>query len=302
MNNLLRIGACIAVGSTVAACSGLPDRIDTLEQARQKVQTLQQDPLASDAAATDIEAARNAIRAADDAYASKDDLKIIEHDAYLADGHANIAEQRIAQAHAEKELEQSRADRDRVRLEARERETQRAQAQADVAQAQAAEAQEQAADANAQSARLQQRLDALQAKKTDQGLVLTLGDVLFDTAQADLKSGAMPTIDRLAGFMRDYPDRRVLVEGYTDSRGSDTFNLQLSQRRAQAVADALVQQGIATTRVQKEGLGEAYPVASNDTTAGMQQNRRVEIVISDEDGKFPNAVQHRLAAAPTSGG
>lgn len=117
-------------------------------------------------------------------------------------------------------------------------------------------------------------------------MVLTLGDVLFDLNKADLKASGEQTIGRLAQFMREYEDRRVRVEGYTDSTGKDSYNQQLSERRAEAVRDALVSQGIERRRVETKGYGEQYPVASNDTSAGRQQNRRVEIVISDEEGNI----------------
>ena len=120
----------------------------------------------------------------------------------------------------------------------------------------------------------------LKAQQTERGMVLTLGDVLFDSGKAELHSGAMPTIDRLAEFMRENPDRKLQVEGYTDSIGSDDLNLGLSQRRADAVRAALVQRGVDGARIATRGFGKAKPVASNDTTAGRQLNRRIEIVIA----------------------
>lgn len=110
--------------------------------------------------------------------------------------------------------------------------------------------------------------------------MLTLGDVLFDSGQAELKAGAFSTIDRLATFMRENPERTLVVEGYTDSVGSDAYNLSLSQRRADAVRAALLARGIDGSRITKSGMGKANPVAGNDTAAGRQRNRRVEIVIS----------------------
>ena len=130
----------------------------------------------------------------------------------------------------------------------------------------------------------------------ERGLVLTLGDVLFDTAQATLKAGADRTLDRLSSFMMEYPDRQVAIEGHTDSRGSDDYNRDLSKRRADAVRDALVDRGVQSQRIRSVGLGEAYPIAGNDTAGGMQQNRRVEIVISDESGNFP-AGQRTVSAS-----
>ncbi|HDZ38689.1 MAG TPA: OmpA family protein, partial [Marinobacter sp.] len=133
---------------------------------------------------------------------------------------------------------------------------------------------------------LRKRMEELKAERTDRGMVLTLGDVLFDLNKADLKSSGEQTTARLAQFMREYEDRRVRVEGYTDSTGDATYNQRLSERRAQSVRDALVSQGVERRRVETKGYGEQYPVASNDSSAGRQQNRRVEIVISDKDGNI----------------
>jgi outer membrane protein OmpA-like peptidoglycan-associated protein len=110
--------------------------------------------------------------------------------------------------------------------------------------------------------------------------------VLFDTGKATLKAGADLALNRLSDFMKQNPDTRIIVEGHTDSRGSDEYNRELSQARAQSVSDALASRGVASDRVQVVGRGEGYPVASNDTTAGRQQNRRVEIIFSDQKGQF----------------
>jgi outer membrane protein OmpA-like peptidoglycan-associated protein len=126
----------------------------------------------------------------------------------------------------------------------------------------------------------------VQAKQTERGMVLTLGDVLFDIAQATLKPGAVTVLDRVASFLNENKETKVMIEGHTDSRGSDQYNEELSQRRAQAVADALAFRGIDRSRVEALGRGEALPVASNDTSAGQQQNRRVELVFSDASGRF----------------
>jgi len=138
--------------------------------------------------------------------------------------------------------------------------------------------------AQGQADEMAQRLAEMQAKQTERGIVLTLQDVLFDTGRAELKSGASSTIINLASFMKDYPDRRVRIEGFTDSTGSAEFNQQLSENRALAVKDALVLAGIEANRIDVQGFGESNPVASNDTNEGRQLNRRVEILISDESG------------------
>ncbi|MDX1531810.1 MAG: OmpA family protein [Rhodothermales bacterium] len=153
------------------------------------------------------------------------------------------------------------------------------------AEAEAARAAAEAALARAQE--LAQQVNELEAELTRRGLVLTLGDVLFDTGQATLKPGADRTVNALVTFLNENPERSVLIEGFTDEVGSEASNLDLSQRRADAVRAALVERGIAGTRIRTRGYGEAYPVASNATAAGRQQNRRVEIVISDPQGEIP---------------
>jgi outer membrane protein OmpA-like peptidoglycan-associated protein len=105
--------------------------------------------------------------------------------------------------------------------------------------------------------------------------------VLFDTAKAQLKSSATTHLGKLAAFLNQYPDRTVTIEGYTDSVGSEEYNLDLSQRRADSVRAFLVGQGIAANRLVTAGKGEDAPVASNDSAAGRQQNRRVEVVIAN---------------------
>jgi outer membrane protein OmpA-like peptidoglycan-associated protein len=112
-------------------------------------------------------------------------------------------------------------------------------------------------------------------------LVLTLGDVLFTSGQADLKAGASNHLDRLVAFLEKYPDRTVVIEGYTDSVGSEDYNQGLSQRRADSVKSYLIGQGVDSTRLAASGKGENDPVAGNDSAAGRQQNRRVEVIIND---------------------
>lgn len=128
---------------------------------------------------------------------------------------------------------------------------------------------------------LRRELLALQAVKTERGMVMTLGDVLFATAKADLQPGADSTIQRLAGFLEEYPEKTVLIEGFTDSTGGADFNQGLSERRALAVRQALVNAGVSATRISTEGFGMSRPVADNATAEGRQMNRRVEIVIQD---------------------
>jgi outer membrane protein OmpA-like peptidoglycan-associated protein len=302
MDTRMRTALLAGAIATICGCSSLPDRVESLEQARADVRRLEQDQLASEVAATELAAAHEAIEQADDAYEEREPIEIIEHKAYVAQRYADISKQRIEEGHAKQRIAESELERNRVLLAAREREAEALAEQNRIAEARNLESEErnsaleseanvlqdQAAAAAARARELEAELADLQAKQTERGLVLTLGDVLFDTAQATLKPGAGSTIDRLAQFMADYPDRHVMIEGHTDSRGADAYNLDLSERRADAVRDALVARSIDAARIRSVGLGETYPVASNESPDGMQQNRRVEIVISDEQGAFPS--------------
>jgi len=122
------------------------------------------------------------------------------------------------------------------------------------------------------------------AKATDRGLVLTLGDVLFATGRSELRGGAVRNLDQLAAFLRQYPERTAIIEGHTDGVGSASSNLGLSQRRADSVEQYLIRQGVDSNRLHATGRGQGYPVADNDTASGRQQNRRVEIIISEPAG------------------
>ena len=131
-----------------------------------------------------------------------------------------------------------------------------------------------------------EQMFALAAAETDRGLVMTLGDVFFDTGRADLKASANRTVLKLVQFLQNNPRRVVRIEGYSDGKGEAAFNLQLSKDRAQSVADVLIDLGIDPQRISVRGFGEAYPLAENASSRGRAQNRRVEIVFSDANGKL----------------
>ena len=267
------------VAALLAACASQPQPNGELEQARSTVQTLSADPLAQQAAAHDLAQARDNLRLADDAQSKHRPEVEVTHLAYLAQRHAEAGAARVEEARARQEVARSEQERNRVLLEARTREAQQAQSQAQAAQQQAQSTQQQLQAA-------QQQLQDMQARQTNRGMVLTLGDVLFDTNKATLKPGADQRLDRLAMYLQSNPNEKLIIEGYTDSTGSEEHNQELSQRRAQAVADALASRGVAASRYSVVGRGESFPVASNSTEAGRQQNRRVEVVFSDQSGRF----------------
>jgi outer membrane protein OmpA-like peptidoglycan-associated protein len=157
----------------------------------------------------------------------------------------------------------------------------RASAQLDSRTREVDVAREATADAKEETAELQRQIDALKAKPTDRGLVLTLGDVLFESGRAELKPGATSNLGQLVAFLAKYPSRTVAIEGHTDSVGGEDYNLGLSQRRADSVRSHLVSRGVDAARITATGAGESAPVASNESAAGRQQNRRVEVIISN---------------------
>lgn len=134
-------------------------------------------------------------------------------------------------------------------------------------------------------------------QQTQRGLVISLSGILFDVGRSTLKAGSQASIERIAAVLTQYPQHQIVVEGHTDATGSDEFNLGLSRDRASSVRSALVAGGVDASKISAEGYGESRPVASNDTPAGRQQNRRVEIVIVGA-GTVADAVRRDSTAAP----
>jgi OmpA-OmpF porin, OOP family len=234
-------------------------------------------------AATNVSEARKALDRANKLADKGGKVGEIEFEAAVASRNAQIANEKILTAQAQEEIEKGTAERQAVLIQAREAEARRRQQQAESAT-------EQAALAEHRASTLEQELADMRAKKTDRGMVLTLGDVLFDTGMATLKPGAYATIDRLASVLKQAPDRKVMIEGHTDSVGSDDYNRQLSERRAAAVQTALLERGVTSNQITAVGKGETFPVASNDNSAGRQQNRRVEMVFTDDASQVASDV------------
>lgn len=152
------------------------------------------------------------------------------------------------------------------------------------ARAEALAARQEAEEERAANARLRAELGQAHTRVTDRGLVLTLGDVLFSVGKSDLKPGAARTLDKLIGAMKRDRQTRVTIEGHTDSTGGRAFNIDLSKRRAAAVRSYLTRNGVAAGRIVARGLGPDFPVATNASEAGRQQNRRVEVLVQNDDG------------------
>ena len=132
-------------------------------------------------------------------------------------------------------------------------------------------------------AQLSEQLNkVLQTRDSVRGLIVSMSDVLFDTGKFSLKPGAREKLAKVAGILIAYPTLDIEVGGYTDNVGGNDMNQMLSEKRADAVRDYLVEQGVVTTSISAKGFGNASPVASNDNSAGRQENRRVELVVSGE--------------------
>lgn len=257
MHKLVAIPTAIAMSIGLAACSSQPNQ--NLEQARAEFTSLQSNPLSQKYAALETQDAGKQLDKANQAYLSDADKERVDQLAYLTNRRVDLAEQTIALRNAEQQLSEASAKRAEARLESRDEMLKRQQAEIN---------------------RLQQDL---QAKQSERGTLVTFGDVLFDLDKAELKPAGIRDVQKLAGFLNENPERQVMVEGYTDSTGSDSYNQQLSERRAEALRRALIHAGVDAQRIQSVGYGEAYPVASNDSPSSRAMNRRVEVTISRDN-------------------
>jgi len=236
-----------------------------LEEARLSFQAVKEDPSVLRAAPKDVIRAGESLGRAErlsSYWGSGDDVR---HYAYLSQRYAAIARQ-----HSDISLNQERAaklelERQRLQLTLREAKLMSVQQH---------------------NGWLEEQMVSLATSETERGLVMTLGDMLFDAGRADLQPAANRTVLKLVQFLQINPQRRVRIEGYTDNTGDSAENLELSRARAQAVADLLVDLGVDAKRIQVAGYGVDFPVAENASARGRAQNRRVEIVFSDERGQL----------------
>jgi outer membrane protein OmpA-like peptidoglycan-associated protein len=292
-----RRSAICAAASVLAlgglACANPPP--GALVDARSDYAVAERDPGVARLASVQLYEAKQSLDRAESEWEETGDAAETEHLAGLASARTEIARAFADGAAAAEEARTLSRQRDQMLLEIRTQEADRAVSAAEKARLEAelraeeAEAARRQAEEAAESERkLREELAELQARETQRGLELTLGDVLFDLDQATLKPGAMKNLYRLATFLREYPDRNLLVEGHTDSTGSDSYNLDLSQRRAESVTGFLAENGVDPSRMLARGYGKGFPVAGNDTTGGRQLNRRVEVVIL-EPGQSPSS-------------
>lgn len=301
-----RYAAAFSLVALLAACA-TPRSDPALINARDAVDQMARDPMVTRYAAAEATRAQQALRRAEAAALSERGRDEVAHRSYVAQQLAAAAVAHADARNAEQRLQQANSARERIILEARTRDATAAQSQAQRAQQEAQQAQQQAqqAEQQAQQAQqaqrqvsaaqmaaaeqerraqeLQRQLQEFSTKQTDRGSVVTLGsDVLFDFNKAELRPGARRSVQRLAEVLQQHPDRKVTVEGFTDSTGSAEYNMELSRRRAEAVRDALAREGVPEENIEVTPHGQDYPVADNATATGRQMNRRVEIIISGD--------------------
>ena len=292
----------------ITACASTPVSTSLLDQARADYALAQSTPKVTSYAPLEMQSATEALGKANTAATARESSDAVDQLAYLAKQKIALAMEVASRKSAEADVANTAAVRDQIRLDQRTQQADQARLKAqeaersaqaardaavlatqqkNTAQANALQAQQIAADASAKTLQLEAQLAELAAKKTERGLIITLGDVLFATDVARLNANGLVMAQRLATVLQQNPQRTVLIEGFTDSTGKAQYNQDLSERRAMAVAEALLAQGVARERIRQRGYGESYPVAANDTAQNRQLNRRVEIVLSDDRGVIP---------------
>ncbi|MFJ2550205.1 OmpA family protein [Pseudomonas sp. NPDC087612] len=248
MHYSIKLPAVSLLALLVAGCAA-PEINSQLKQAHERFSALQSNPLSNTMAPLETKDAFQALNKAD-AASNADHLDpAVDQLTYLANQKIALAEQTILGRKAQADLENIAVETTQVQLDVR---TQQLKA-----------------------------LQAMNAKQTERGQVITFKDVLFDTGKADLKYGSRVSFEQLASFLIANPERKLRVEGFTDNVGSDDFNQRLSERRAASVAAALSQLGVDPGRILSQGYGEEYPIADNGSANGRQLNRRVEVIVSN---------------------
>lgn len=302
--------ALSALAIALSACTTAAPRNDALEVARTRLVAAQADAAVGTLAREEVDRAAVALRTAENARKSGARRDEIDHLAALTEQRIDIARETAAGRKAQAVTAAAAGTRDKVRLEQRTQEADAALVKLALAEQDGARkgaelamseqdrarkatdlanAERSARDSKAQAARGETRLEdlerqyrALDARKTERGVVVTLGDTLFASGRASLQSDAVRSLSRLADFMKRNPERSAVVEGHTDNTGSEAANYDLSDRRARAVVASLVRRGIGPERLDARSFGEGQPVADNDTVSGRRLNRRVDVVFSDE--------------------
>lgn len=262
------------ISSTLAGCASTPETAGEVEALRSEYTMLSSRPDAVRSASLSLQEAEVVLEKAERAVERGADSKEIEHLTYITEKKLEIVKAKIAESEAEEYVANAELARKDFQIQRKEQELKQVQREKQLA---IAAVQKMAAEAD----KLQSDLAEVKAKQSERGLVLTLSDILFETNNAEIASGAERSLSKIAEFLNKYPKQSIVVEGHTDSTGTSSYNQDLSERRAASVREKIVSKGVDGNRINSIGKGEEYPVASNDNSAGRQQNRRVEIVVKN---------------------
>lgn len=305
-NNVRKLGIAVVTIALLAACASPMRTPDGAVAARQKLTQLKGERELTGLAPIEIQSAEEAVLAAENPVR---DPVLTNHLVLIADRKVETARLWAQSRYYENQRDALTKASEQARLEARTQEaenarlaTKIAQDNTDIARNQAAAARNEAATARTDAAtartetatartdaatarteteELKQQITELNARNTDRGLAVTLGDLLFATGKSTIIGANNSNLAKLAAFLNQYEERTVMIEGHTDTVGTESANMLLSRNRANAVKDYLVGEGIASSRVTAMGMGEGSPISSNETETGRQQNRRVEVIIAD---------------------
>lgn len=270
------------VAIIVAACSSTSTLENRTEQLRAEFDTLSQQGALQEHAAIEAQQAQDELRTLEQMLDDSADESEIQQQLYLVERQLEVVRETMQMQQADAVIDNAETERKDVIISQTEQKLQQAEQRADMMEVAAINAEEMLAEMQGQVELLQEEVEDLSAEETDRGMVLTLGDILFETDEADLKNSSSNGIAKVAEFLNNYPERQILIEGHTDSTGSAEYNQELSVARAESVKDALVSYGVDHGRIDTDGFGQERPVATNDSDFGRTQNRRVEIVILDD--------------------
>ena len=269
--NKSRLMAVAAIAALGAACATAPQSDPRLESARIDLQQLKVDSLSATASPQAVAAADAALARAEAAWMDRDSEALV-HEVRMVNGNVRLANAEIAAARAETAIAQTVVRRQRASVALSQRDVRSAEAAAAAAQADALMAREEAAGLRAD-------LAAYETRQTELGTMLVFRDVLFQVDSANLRAGAEQRLDPLAAYLSQNSDVRVRIDGHSDSTGAAGYNRELSQQRADSVANYLASRGVNRERFETFGFGEEKPVGSNGTQSGREENRRVEVTL-----------------------
>lgn len=265
------------------ACATTQPTNELLNEAESTYETAKMSSGILNTSAREMDLAGDALKKAKSMHDSGKQKSLVDHYATVALKNAEIAQERLQLKQTNKEIDKANVKRQQMLVDARASEAETANRELANVRSEAEQARAEAEQAKAEALQMAAQMDDLKAEQSQRGIVLTLQDIVFAFNSAELEPGGERTVDRIAKYLNEYPKRKLTVEGFTDSVGSEDYNLELSKKRAESIRRALVEQGVERNRINTEGLGESYPVASNDTDAGRQQNRRVEVIVSNQN-------------------